>query len=98
MILINKILCLFFISFFVLTQKVYTKKTNQDSLLYFKKIESREQNKHNIDSLNFKNSIYSIKLKDTLGLFKRKYKENVHDTIFFNRIQDLNLITEYLPS
>ncbi len=95
MILTRKILYLFFISFFVLSQKGYTKKNNQDSLLYFKKIELKQKNKHNIDSLNFKNSIYSINLKDTLGVFKRKYNEKVHDTTFFNRIQDLNLVTEY---
>ena len=67
-----------------------------DSSIYIEKIKPYNDEKHNIDSLSFKNSLSSIMLQDTFNIvFKKDYDEEVSDSLFLKRLINMNLITEY---
>ena len=88
----------FFILFFLVSLcfKTSFANINTDSLSYIKKINFKTATKHNMDSLSFKHSLSSIMLKDTSNsIFETEYKEKISDSIFLDRLTEMNLITEY---
>ena len=88
----KKFFILFFLSAFVIVCTVAAK----DSLVYKKTLTLDKIKNYNSDSLSFKQSLSSIMLKDTFGIvFNKEYTKQTHDSVFLERLTEMNLITEY---
>ena len=88
----KKFFILFFLSAFVIVCTVAAK----DSLVYKKTLTLDKIKNYNSDSLSFKQSLSSIMLKYTFGIvFNKEYTKQTHDSVFLERLTEMNLITEY---